>query len=339
MCRRALLLLLCLLACAVTPQAAAVQPYCGALTGVAGCVECSATKLCYFCNYLSSPVWTSPGPKLTECRALSGACRGAGLIGGVTLDATFGKYCAACESKAAAKPFAANRCVRCLPNYGLDATNKCTLLLGTTGTGLDACRRTSMNAGCAECNPDGTCRRCTTAGAVLMPSAAIWLDAGYPETQCLVTTSIQTEAKKVVGTAGNVVAACAEVDLDFNCVACMQPTAANLFGWGPKVDATDATGKKIACVKNGGTTAAPISANSGCLMKTPYMQYCKKASTGLVACDATRTKCLAGQCMGGRSVDANGQCSLNCKGMFGISCTACTATACTALDATFKSGR
>ena len=178
-----------------------------------------------------------------------------------------GKYCAACESKAAAKPFAANRCVRCLPNYGLDATNKCTLLLGTTGTGLDACRRTSMNAGCAgelvgsghassvfcklqcarsalcsnaaahrskrrplsqphrldpgfallplsllgrtalprcspcivcaptnllapdiparaaECNPDGTCRRCTTAGAVLMPSAAIWLDAGYPETQ------------------------------------------------------------------------------------------------------------------------------------------------------------
>lgn len=101
-------------------------------------------------------------------------------------------------------------------------------------------------------------------------------------------------------------------------------------------------------------------------MKTPYMQYCKKASTGLVAvhgnmqrdcrgranvvewtkrlhgspagfvtsshlliafiqliahftlfclqCDATRTKCLAGQCMGGRSVDANGQCSLNCKG-------------------------
>ena len=31
--------------------------------------------------------------------------------------------------------------------------------------------------------------------------------------QCLVTTSIQTEAKKVVGTAGNVVAACAEVDL------------------------------------------------------------------------------------------------------------------------------
>lgn len=66
MCRRALLLLLCLLACAVTLQAAVVQPYCGALTGVAGCVECSATKLCYFCNYLSSPVWTSPGPKLTE---------------------------------------------------------------------------------------------------------------------------------------------------------------------------------------------------------------------------------------------------------------------------------
>lgn len=68
MCRRALLLLLCLLACAETLRAAVVQPYCGALTGVAGCVECSATKLCYFCNYLSSPVWTSPGPKLTEVR-------------------------------------------------------------------------------------------------------------------------------------------------------------------------------------------------------------------------------------------------------------------------------
>ena len=31
--------------------------------------------------------------------------------------------------------------------------------------------------------------------------------------QCMATTSIQTEAKKVVGTVGNVVASCAETDL------------------------------------------------------------------------------------------------------------------------------
>jgi hypothetical protein len=303
------------------------------LTAIGNCVECSgAPSSCYFCNYLASPIWTTPGPKLTECRALStgGNCRGTGLIGAATKDATFGKYCNFCESTAGAKPFGANRCVRCLPGFGLDANNKCTLRLTTTGTGLDSCRRTSMNAGCAECNPDGTCRRCSTAGAVLMPSAAVWLDAGYPETQCLATSSIQGEAKKVVGTAGNVVAGCAEVDLDFNCVACLQPTAANLFGWGPKADPTDSTGRKITCVKNGGTTAAPVGAASNCLMTRPYMQYCKK-------CDATKTKCVT--CMGGRSVDANGQCSLNCKGMFGISCTACTATACSNLDVTFKSGR
>lgn len=99
------------------------------LTGVANCVECSGTK-CYYCSAWSSPIWTNPGPTLTEvraaprpgrrcrtaappylllpaqladccvccvqpslqCRALStGAnCRGTGLIGTATKDAIFG---------------------------------------------------------------------------------------------------------------------------------------------------------------------------------------------------------------------------------------------------------
>lgn len=323
--------LLAFLLARLLASAAQQTPYCQTLTKITGCVECSGSpSSCYFCNYRTSPIWTTPGPKLTECRALSlgTACRGTTLIGSATRNALFGKYCDACETTLNNK-FPANRCVRCLPNYGMDSSKKCNVLLGTATTGLAACRASSMNAGCAECNPDGTCRRCS-AGAVLMPAAAVWLDAGYPETQCMATTSIQTEAKKVVGTVGNVVASCAETDLDFNCVACSQATSTNTLGWGPKVDPADATGKKITCVKNVGTAAAPVGAASGCLMKTPYMQYCKK-------CDATKAKCLT--CMYGRSLDASGRCSLNCRGMFGISCKACTATACTALDVTFKSGR
>lgn len=63
--------------------------------------------------------------------------------------AAAGKYCNVCESTAATKPFPANRCVRCLPNYGLDAAKKCNVVLGTSGAGLTACRSSSMNAGCA----------------------------------------------------------------------------------------------------------------------------------------------------------------------------------------------
>lgn len=59
-----------------------------------------------------------------------------------------GKYCDACETTLNNK-FPANRCVRCLPNYGMDSSKKCNVLLGTATTGLVACRTSSMNAGCA----------------------------------------------------------------------------------------------------------------------------------------------------------------------------------------------
>lgn len=59
-----------------------------------------------------------------------------------------GKYCDACETTLNNK-FPANRCVRCLPNYGMDSSKKCNVLLGTATTGLAACRASSMNAGCA----------------------------------------------------------------------------------------------------------------------------------------------------------------------------------------------
>lgn len=88
------------------------------------------------------------------------------------------------------------------------------------GAGLQACKRTSMNTNCAgggrfaaahfglqtlrrrccrhlmpscvlcaprgsraECNPDGTCKFCAAGKGLLLPVAAIWLDAGYPESQ------------------------------------------------------------------------------------------------------------------------------------------------------------
>lgn len=82
----------------------------------------------------------------------------------------------------------------------------------------------------AECNPDGACRRCAVASQILIPAAALWIDAGYPETQCGSRANVTGEAQRQVGAPGwlpplaGAANACAEVDPDFRCVACLPPT-------------------------------------------------------------------------------------------------------------------
>lgn len=92
------------------------------------------------------------------------------------------------------------------------------------------------------------------------------------------------------------------------------------------------TGKRV-----DSTLTQPIGRN-GCYMKRPFMQYCLKCSDDGRKCLATKDGQPYG-CTAGRSIDASGACSLNCKGLFGIACKACTSEGCTQLDTAFASGR
>ncbi|PRW61347.1 hypothetical protein C2E21_0392 [Chlorella sorokiniana] len=187
---------------------------------------------------------------------------------------------------------------------------------------------------------------------ILSPTNAVWLDAGYPETQCTTKAVIAGQAKAIAGVdlmaANAIAAACAELDSDFRCCACSTATTAEPRGFGPVPTADP---NKINCVPNSGTVVKdaktlkpfvsiatqPVGQN-GCYMRLPFMQYCLKCSDDGRKCLATFNGKKYG-CTGGRSIDPVGYCSLNCKGLFGIACKACDARSCLELDSTYKTGR
>lgn len=285
---------LALVSCACTGHAAALTMPCVTTTKLTGCAEClpadgATGARCYFCNYLTAPVFNS-SRIITTCGATSTNCTAAG-----PKDIN----CERCSG---------TKCTRCKAGWGVNsATNKCATL-STAGV----CRNSSRNAACAACNPDGSCFQCSNTTKLIMPANSIYLDAGYPETQCNTSAEINREAKNITLANAYMPTNCSEVDSDFRCAACRA-------GSGPVRVSTTSTSMK--CVRNTSTTRYP----SGCLIAKPYMRYCTK-------CNTNGTACLPGYCTGSRSLDMLGYCSLNCKGFFGIVCKTCTASACTALD-------
>lgn len=335
------LLLFPLLLAHLLASAAQQIPYCQRLTGIRSCVEC-LNKKCFYCNHRTSPIWTgtATSPVLSECRPHTL---------GNTACKDIDPQCAACERT---PTFSANKCIRCKPQYGV-VDGKCVLVVGSGGAVLSNCRKASMNADCAACHEDATCLRChPTIKPFLSPTNTVWLDAGYPETQCTTRTDIAKHARAIAGvdlSATNALAAfCRELDTDFRCAACAFWTSSEPRGYGPlktadpnRIDCVPNDGKVVKDIITGkevlSTKAQPIGRN-GCYMRRPYMQYC-------LQCTDDGRKCLAvkgGQkygCTGGRSIDQSGLCSLNCKGMFGIACKACNSQSCLELDTAYASGR
>lgn len=89
------------------------------------------------------------------------------------------------------------------------------------------CAAVSRTPGCAACNPDGTCTRCSDAGGQrrwLVPVNALYINApagAGPDAVCLTLAELQREALKFTGRALAIPPSCVEVTTDFKCARCV----------------------------------------------------------------------------------------------------------------------
>ncbi|KAL4424611.1 hypothetical protein ABPG77_002229 [Micractinium sp. CCAP 211/92] len=242
-------------------------------TAIDGCIECMANGSCQLCHHTRLTKWSSTR-NITAC-----------------VPATEGATAASDTSDSNCLRADGAWCLACKPGTAFDARNKCM----PTGANTQAkCRLTSKNPKCMECNPDGTCKRCST--GVLLTRAAIYINVPSQESTCLSAAQVQAAARSItVNNSWALVPNCIEYTSDFRCARCVN-------NWNPTAD-----GWK--CVDS----ARPEG--NRCLGTVQYREYCAK-------CDATRRKCAT--CGWGR-MPLSGECRLNCKALFGIACVACTA--------------
>ncbi|KAL4448599.1 hypothetical protein ABPG75_005818 [Micractinium tetrahymenae] len=151
-------------------------------------------------------------------------------------------------------------CMVCKPGTAFDGQYKC---MPTGGNTAAKGRLTSKNPQCAECNPDGTCKRCST--GVLLTKAAIYINVPSHESMCLSASQVQAEARNITTNSGWVpVPNCIEYTSDFRCARCV-------VNWNPTADGW----KCVASTKPGGNL---------CLSTVKYREYCSK-------CDDTGSRC------------------------------------------------
>lgn len=242
-------------------------------SAIDGCIECMANGTCQLCHHTRLTKWSSTGAIVACLPATEGA-----TAAGDTAD----RNCLRADGA---------WCMVCKPGTAFNAQFKC---MPTSGNTPANCRLTSKNAKCVECNPDGTCKRCST--GVLITRAAIYINVPSQQSTCLSAAQVQAEARAITTNSSWVaVLNCIEYTTDFRCARCST-------NWNPTAD-----GWK--CV------ASAQPEGNRCLSTVRYREYCAK-------CDATGRKCVT--CGWGRMPIA-GECRLNCKALFGIACVACTA--------------
>lgn len=182
------------------------------------------------------------------------------------------------------------------------------------------CKQYTRNNLCQSCLPDRTCGYCSQkAGPAgvkyLMPKNALWTNAAYSESMCVTRAMIVRYVKEVNqnNAPPPIPDKCLEIGTDFRCMRCQE----------------------FFTLVSGNTRCVRTSSikNNLCLSDKSivYRMYCNSCKTG-------NSKRLCNTCVFGRSL-SNGQCSLNCKMLFGIGCAACTRSKCTVIDPQYKSGR
>lgn len=288
---------------------------CQGITNIQGCSECKRNAggtRCFYCAYNRAVKWNADGLTVSQCPATTTNCPS-------------DKNCQLCEG-------ATGLCTYCKAGYvfdwrlkiGTKPNDKYGKCIGDGSTSLANIKLVTRNPGCAAGNPDKrTCDYC--AGwepnvngkanpnrKLLVPLNAIYTNAPFGESLCLTPLEIADYAKKV---AQNV----------------PPPRPANCIALGTAMRCMRCVPGQVFAVKNGieqcVSFADPVV---GCTKAAPWRQYCSK-------CDASGAKCTA--CVGGRSLDAQGYCSLDCKGLFGIGCQTCDANKCLTADPLYPNGR